>query len=58
MGGDDAGIGTIPEPYTIFPYDKPAGFGSIMKGGKRFDHKISYGKLLVIPAFPGINLFI
>jgi hypothetical protein len=58
MWGDDAGIGTIPEPYTIFPYDKSAGFGSVMGGSKGFDHKISYGKMLMIPAFPVINLFI
>jgi hypothetical protein len=58
MGGDDAGIGAIPEPYTVFPYDKSAGLGSVMGGGKRFDHKISYRKMLVIPANPVVNPFI
>jgi hypothetical protein len=58
MRGDDAGIGTIPKPYTIFPDDKSAGFGSVMGGGKWFDHKISYRKMLVIPANPVVNPFI
>jgi hypothetical protein len=58
MRGDDASIGTIPEPYTVFPYDKSTGFGGVMGGRKRFDHKISYGKMLMIPANPMVDPFI
>jgi hypothetical protein len=58
MRSYDTGIGTVPEPDTVFPDDKSTGLGSIMGGGKRFDHKIPDLKPLMIPAYTTVDPFI